>query len=238
MLAPALKIHADELIVDSFAGGGGASMGIEIATGRSPDYAINHDPEALTMHEVNHPGTIHLCEDVWAVDPVAVCAGRKVGLAWFSPDCKHFSKAKGGKPVSKKIRGLAWVVVKWAQTVRPRVIILENVEEFQGWGPINDDGKPCPLRKGLTFRRWKARLEGLGYVVEHRELKACDYGAPTTRKRLFLVARCDDIKIHWPESTHGPLAYCPIGWRRTASIFLCRARRFLTPLPRSRRNGV
>lgn len=202
--APALRLFDDELIIDNFAGGGGASIGIERATGRSPDYAINHDPEALAQHAVNHPGTEHLCEDVWAVDPVALCAGRKVGLAWFSPDCKHFSKAKGSKPVSKKIRGLAWVVIKWAQAVRPRVIILENVEEFQTWGPVLESGKPCPHRKGLTFGRWKSRLEGLGYVVDHWELKACDYGAPTTRKRFFLVARCDGQPIRKPVRTHGP----------------------------------
>jgi site-specific DNA-cytosine methylase len=191
-----------ELIVDSFAGGGGASTGIEMALGRSPDIAINHDATALAMHEVNHPATTHLVSDVWEVDPVEVTAGRPVGLAWFSPDCKHFSKAKGGKPVEKKIRGLAWVVVHWANVVAPRVIILENVEEFATWGPLGADNKPCPLQKGLTFKRWLSELERLGYVVEWRELRACDYGAPTLRKRLFLIARCDGEPIVWPVPTH------------------------------------
>jgi len=204
MRPPELRLYPGEIIVDNFAGGGGASLGIEMALGRSPDIAINHDAQAVAMHQANHPATQHYVEDVWKVDPVKACAGRKVGLAWFSPDCKHFSKAKGGKPVSKKIRGLAWVVVRWAKAVRPRVIILENVEEFQTWGPLTDDNKPCPIRRGMTFRNWKARLENLGYTVEHRELVAADYGAPTTRKRLFLVARCDGQPIVWPEPTHGP----------------------------------
>ena len=192
-----------ELIVDSFAGGGGASTGIEMALGRSPDIAINHDATALAMHEVNHPKTLHLVSDIWDVDPRKAVAGRPVGLAWFSPDCKHFSKAKGGKPVEKKIRGLAWVVVHWANTVRPRVIILENVEEFQTWGPLGADNRPCPIQKGATFKRWLFELEGLGYAVEWRELRACDYGAPTIRKRLFLIARCDGEAIVWPQPTHG-----------------------------------
>ena len=192
-----------ELIVDSFAGGGGASTGIEMALGVSPDIAINHDPEALAMHAVNHPHTRHFCEDVWKVDPAGVCGGKPVGLFWLSPDCKHFSKAKGGKPVSKKIRGLAWLAVHWAKSVRPRVICLENVEEFVTWGPINADGMPCKIRKGFTFRRFVSMLSRLGYVVDWRELKACDYGAPTIRKRLFLVARCDGLPIVWPEPTHG-----------------------------------
>lgn len=197
-------LRADELIVDNFAGGGGASLGIKLALGREPDIAINHDPEAIAMHTANHPHTRHYCESVWDIDPVAVCEGRPVGLAWFSPDCKHFSKAKGGKPVEKKIRGLAWVAVKWAKAKRPRVIILENVEEFQDWGPVLPDGKPCPMRKGHTFRRFVGELERLGYRVEWRELRACDYGAPTIRRRLFLVARCDGLPIVWPEPTHGP----------------------------------
>lgn len=196
-------ISDHELIVDNFAGGGGASLGIGMALGRSPDIAINHDPEAIAMHAANHPETKHYCEDVWHVDPVEACAGRPVGLAWFSPDCKHFSKAKGGKPVSKKIRGLAWVVVRWAKAVKPRVIILENVEEFQYWGPVLPNGQPCPLRKGMTFRRWKAQLENIGYKLDLKELRACDYGAPTIRKRLFIVARCDGLPIRWPEPTHG-----------------------------------
>lgn len=209
----------EELIVDNFAGGGGASLGLEWALGRSPDIAINHDPEAVALHMANHPNTEHYCEDVWTVDPVKACRGRPVGFAWFSPDCKHFSKAKGGKPVSKKIRGLAWIVVKWVKKKRPRVFMLENVEEFQDWGPLtfatNDDGSyqlddhgspklvPCPDRKGQTFQRWVAELERQGYQIEWRELRACDYGAPTIRKRLYLIARCDGRPIVWPKPTHG-----------------------------------
>ena len=192
-----------EIIVDSFAGGGGASTGIELALGRSPDIAVNHDATALAMHEVNHPSTVHITEDVWKVDPVAATGGRPVGLAWFSPDCKHFSKAKGGKPVNKNIRSLAWVVVHWANTVSPRVIILENVEEFQTWGPLGADNRPCPLQKGVTFKRWLGELKRLGYAVEWRELRACDYGAPTIRRRLFLIARRDGRPIVWPVPTHG-----------------------------------
>lgn len=203
MRNPALRLFADEIIVDSFAGGGGASLGIEIATGRSPDIAINHDADALRMHAVNHPNSLHYCEDVWAVDPVKAVGGRRVGLMWLSPDCKHFSKAKGGKPVEKKIRGLAWVAVKWAKAVKPRVIVLENVEEFQDWGPLLEDGRPCPVRKGLTFRRFVRALQKCGYQVEHHELVAADFGAPTTRKRLFLIARCDGVPIVWPKPTHG-----------------------------------
>ena len=193
----------NEIIVDSFAGGGGASTGIEIALGRSPDIAINHDPEALSLHAANHPSTWHIAHDVWKVDPIAATGGRPVGLMWASPDCKHFSKAKGGEPREKGIRDLAWVVVRWAEQVRPRVILLENVEEFQAWGPLTDDRQPCPARKGETFRRWVGELERLGYRVEWRELRACDYGAPTIRKRLFLVARRDGRPIVWPEPTHG-----------------------------------
>lgn len=193
-----------ELVVDLFAGGGGASTGIEQALGRHVDIAVNHDAEAVSLHEANHPQTRHFVSDVFEVDPRAVCGDQPVGLLWASPDCKHFSKAKGGKPVSKKIRGLAWVVVRWAKVVRPRVICLENVEEFQTWGPLAADGRPCPERKGSTFRRWVGQLERLGYVVEWRELRACDFGAPTIRKRLFLVARCDGQPIVWPAPTHGP----------------------------------
>ena len=192
-----------ELIVDNFAGGGGASTGIELALGRHVDIAINHDPEAVAMHLLNHPQTEHHCESVWDIDPLAVTQGRPVGLAWFSPDCKHFSKAKGGKPRDKRIRGLAWVAVRWAALVRPRVIILENVEEFKTWGPLLDDGTPCPARKGDTFRAFVGALHAKGYAVEWRELRACDYGAPTTRKRLFLIARCDGRPIVWPAPTHG-----------------------------------
>lgn len=204
MLTPQfiLPLHS-ELVVDLFAGGGGASTGIEQAIGRSVDVAINHDPEAISLHQANHPQTMHYCSDVFEVDPVAVTHGRPVGLLWASPDCKHFSKAKGGKPVSKKIRSLAWVVVKWAKAVRPRVICLENVEEFQTWGPLGADQKPCPNRKGETFQKWVESLRNLGYKVEWKELRACDYGAPTIRKRLFLVARRDGLPIEWPAATHG-----------------------------------
>ena len=201
---------ADELVVDLFAGGGGASTGIEQAIGRHVDIAINHDPEAVSLHQANHPQTQHHVSDVFEVDPATVTEGRPVGLLWASPDCKHFSKAKGGKPVSKKIRSLAWVVVKWAKAVSPRVICLENVEEFQTWGPLAADGRPCPERKGRTFERWVRSLQGLGYVVEWRELRACDFGAPTIRKRLFLVARRDGAPIFWPEATHAAPDSLPV----------------------------
>ena len=233
-----------ELVVDNFAGGGGASTGIELATGYSVDIAINHDPEAIKMHKVNHPNTKHYCENVWEVDPVKACKGHPVGLAWFSPDCKHFSKAKGGKPVEKNIRGLAWVVLKWAALVRPRVIMLENVEEFQTWGPcipirdkdtgrvivsmvgrhdrekneprtrVADPGEvvpvdrqifqPDPKRSGQTYKKWRKQLEALGYEIDTKELVAADYGAPTMRKRFFMIERCDGKPIVWPEPTHGP----------------------------------
>ncbi|MCT9127484.1 DNA cytosine methyltransferase [Cupriavidus gilardii] len=227
-----------ELIVDNFAGGGGASCGIELALGRHVDIAINHDPEAVAMHAMNHPQTEHHCESVWDVDPLKLTRGRPVGLAWFSPDCKHFSKAKGGKPRDKKIRGLAFVKLRWALLVRPRVMVLENVEEFVTWGPLIElatgEQHPDPDRKGETFNGFVAMLttgiaadhpafleacevlgldldspmarrlrNGLGYTVEWRELRACDYGAPTIRKRLFLIARCDGKPIVWPEPTHG-----------------------------------
>ena len=224
-----------EIVVDNFAGGGGASTGIEIAMGRSVDIAINHDPAAIAMHRANHPNSKHYAEDIWMVDPVEACEGKPVGLAWFSPDCKHFSKAKGGKPVSKKIRGLSWVILRWAMTVRPRVIMMENVEEIQTWGPLKkrNDGNfiPDPSRVGETFHGFISMLttgispdhpafheaceflkpgmqaikltRGLGYHVEFRELRACDYGAPTIRKRFFLIARCDGKPITWPEPTHG-----------------------------------
>ncbi|MCH5271600.1 MAG: DNA cytosine methyltransferase [Lachnospiraceae bacterium] len=193
-----------ELLVDSFAGGGGASTGMEMATGHSPDIAINHDLEAIRMHKTNHPNTRHYCESVWDVDPVKVCGGHPVALAWFSPDCKHFSKAKGGKPKDKKIRGLAWVTLRWAAKVRPRVIMLENVEEFQTWGPLNRRHRPIKAKQGVTYRKFISQLENLGYVVETRELVAADYGTPTMRKRFFMVARCDGKPISWPEPTHGP----------------------------------
>ena len=192
------------LFVDNFAGGGGASTGIELATGYSVDIAINHDPEAIRMHKANHPNTKHYCENVWAVDPVKACGGHPVALAWFSPDCKHFSKAKGGKPKDKNIRGLAWVACRWAGLVRPNVIMLENVEEFKTWGPLNRRHHPIKSKQGKTFEKFVQQLTDLGYNVEFRELVAADYGAPTMRKRFFMIARCDDKPIVWPEPTHGP----------------------------------
>lgn len=193
-----------ELIVDNFAGGGGASTGIEEATGFSVDIAINHDPKAIAMHKANHPNTKHYCEDVWQVDPVQACNGHPVGLAWFSPDCKHFSKAKGGKPKDKNIRGLAWVACRWAGLVRPRVIMLENVEEFKTWGPLNRGHHPVKSKQGRTFDKFVRQLQDLGYEVQFRELVAADYGAPTMRKRFFMIARCDKKPIVWPEPTHAP----------------------------------
>lgn len=193
-----------ELIVDNFAGGGGASTGIEEATGFSVDIAINHDPKAIAMHKANHPNTKHYCEDVWQVYPVQACNGHPVGLAWFSPDCKHFSKAKGGKPKDKNIRGLAWVACRWAGLVRPRVIMLENVEEFKTWGPLNRGHHPIKTKQGKTFNKFVNQLQDLGYEVQFRELVAADYGAPTMRKRFFMIARCDKKPIVWPEPTHAP----------------------------------
>lgn len=221
----------NEIVVDNFAGGGGASTGMELGLNHHVDIAINHDQDAIDMHRLNHPETKHYCESVWDVDPVAACAGRDVGLAWFSPDCKHFSKAKGNQPVNKNIRGLAWVAVRWAALVNVRVMMLENVEEFLTWGPIGDDGKPCKKRAGETFQAFRSALttgldknhpaiadikialgddfdleqiaKGLGYKVEFKILKACDYGVPTIRKRLFLIARKDNEPITWPAATHG-----------------------------------
>lgn len=224
-----------ELFVDNFAGGGGASTGIEYAIGRSVDIAINHDKEAIAMHKANHPNTKHFCEDVWEVEPKSACEGNPVALAWFSPDCTHFSRAKGGKPVDKNIRGLAWVTVRWAYEVRPRVIMLENVPEIQTWGPLGKDNKPIKERAGETFEGFLLALtkgipknhpafsemcsvlnisedckmaqtlsEGLGYDLEYRVLKSCDYGAPTTRTRIYIIARSDGKKIIWPEATHAP----------------------------------
>jgi DNA (cytosine-5)-methyltransferase 1 len=192
-----------EIIVDNFAGGGGASTGIELAIGRSVDIAINHDPAAIAMHKANHPTSEHYCESVWDIDPVKAVKGRPVALCWFSPDCKHFSKAKGGKPVEKNIRGLAWIAIRWASKVKPRVIMLENVEEFKTWGPLTKDGYPDKDKKGETFNQFVAALKRLGYKVDWRELRACDYGAPTIRKRFFLVARRDGKPIVWPKVTHG-----------------------------------
>lgn len=199
----------DELIIDNFAGGGGTSTGLEWAFGRPVDIAINHDPEALAMHAANHPHTRHLCESVWDVNPIKVTNNQPVGLVWLSPDCKHFSKAKGGKPVEKKIRGLAWVTLRWAAKCKPRIIMLENVEEFKTWGPLKMimvDGVevwyPDPAKKGKTFNSFKRQLEGHGYTVEFRELRGCDHDTPTIRKRLFMVARRDGLPIHWPVATH------------------------------------
>ena len=223
-----------ELIIDNFAGGGGASTGIEMAVGRSVDIAINHDPAAIAMHKANHPNTKHYCEDVWNVSPAEACKGQPVALAWFSPDCTHFSRAKGGKPVDKNIRGLAWVTLRWALQVRPRVIMLENVPEIQTWGPLNEHNQPDKAHSGETFNGFISALstgiprdhpafgemvstleidpfsedaerliKGLGYKIEYRELMSCDYGAPTTRKRLYLIARSDGKPIRWAEPTYG-----------------------------------
>lgn len=204
---PELRLQLEGLIVDCFAGGGGASTGIEMACGRSPDIAINHDPQAVAMHKLNHPATKHFCENITELAPRKVTGGKHVALAWFSPDCTFHSKARGGKPFrdrnkARRIRGLAWVVTNWAREVKPDVIMLENVEEFSDWGPLGADGKPCPLRKGFTFRRWVSMLQNLGYEIDMRELRACDYGAPTTRKRLFIIARRDGRPIVWPEPSH------------------------------------
>lgn len=231
-----------EIIVDNFAGGGGASTGIEMATGRSVDIAINHDQNAIAMHSTNHPDTLHYCESVFDIDPVAATSGAPVGLAWFSPDCRHFSKAKGSTPVKKEIRGLAWIVLRWALAARPRVMMLENVEEFKTWGPLlTDEDRPDPDRAGETFAAFVGMLgtgvpvdhpaldevceflqigrnspaaqrltDGLGYAVEYRELRACDYGAPTIRKRFFMVMRCDGRPVAWPEQSHGDPKSLPV----------------------------
>lgn len=192
-----------EIIVDGFAGGGGASTGIETALGRIVNAAINHDPAAILMHRTNHPYTEHYQESIWMVDPKSVCRGRPVALLWVSPDCKHFSKAKGAALVDRHIRGLAWVTLRWAGTVHPRVIILENVEEFQTWGPVRR-GKPVKSKSGQTFQKFLSQLRSLGYEIDYRELVAADYGAPTTRKRFVMIARCDGKPIVWPEPTHAP----------------------------------
>lgn len=217
-----------ELVIDSFCGGGGVSLGMELALGFSPDVAVNHDLQSIMMHMENHPATLHLVEDVWHVNmrEVLNTVGRNrqpqmssaagptwpVGLLWASPDCKDFSRAKSGKPLSKNIRSLAWVVVKWAKIMRPRVIIVENVPEFAEWSPLMRDprypdsadrGVRNPKKKGQTFRRWTNDLRKLGYAVEWRVLSAADYGAPTRRERLFIVARSDGEAIVWPTPTHG-----------------------------------
>ena len=190
------------LVIDNFAGGGGASTGIELGLGRPVDIAINHAPDAVAMHTTNHPHTRHFCESVWEVNPRDIVGEQPVELCWFSPDCKHFSKAKGNVPVSKEIRGLAWVALRYAATVRPRVIMLENVEEFVTWGPINHEGRPCPKNKGRTFTTFVNALRRQGYQVEWKELRGCDYGAATIRKRLFMICRRDGQPIAWPTPTH------------------------------------
>jgi len=221
---PQAGMNFHGLVIDNFAGGGGASTGIEIGLGRPVDIAVNHDPEAVAMHDINHPHTRHFCESVWEVDPRVIADGKPVDLAWFSPDCKHFSKAKGGAPVKKEIRGLAWVAIRYAATVKPKVIMLENVEEFVTWGPLATDGRPCPKNKGRTFASFTNALKRLGYQVDWRELRACDYGAPTIRKRLFLIARRDGQPIVWPEPTHGDPASEAVKakrlkpWRTAAEI--------------------
>jgi len=205
-----------ELIVDLFAGGGGTSEGIHLAIGRDPDIAINHDAVAIAMHRANHPGTRHYIEDIWKIRPEDATKGRPVGLLWASPDCKHFSMAKGGAIVrSKEVRALAWVVVKWAKAVRPRVIILENVSEFRTWGPLDSDGHIIKELRGKIFNAFLWQLEKLGYRIDTKDLVACDFGAPTSRKRFFLVARCDGQPIEWPKATHGP-GLSP--WRTAAEI--------------------
>lgn len=219
------------LVIDNFAGGGGASTGIERAIRRPIDVAINHDPEAVAMHFANHPGTKHYCQSILAVDPLDATGGAPVALVWFSPDCKHHSKAKGGKPREKNIRDLAWVVVHWAERLlkatpdgsgAPQVIMLENVEEFRQWGPLDEDGRPIKERQGEEFDLWCRRLKRLGYKLQYRELRACDYGAPTSRKRLYLIARRDGQPIVWPEPTHGKpgspevLAGKRLAWRTAA----------------------
>lgn len=211
------------LIVDLFAGGGGASTGILLATGRHPDVAVNHDPDAISLHEANHPDTRHYCCDVFEVDPLEATGGRPVDLLWASPDCTHFSKARGSKPVEKKIRSLAWVVLRWASKMKPTVIALENVEEFQDWGPVcSRTNQPIKARKSETFKLWVGHLQALGYRVEWKVLCAADFGAPTIRKRLFLIARRDGQSIRWPKPTHAPrdrarlLGLQP--WRAAAEI--------------------
>lgn len=206
------ELLSKELVVDNFAGGGGASTGIEAALGRPVDYAINHDPEAIAMHRANHPHTRHLNSSVWDVSPSKLVGRHSVDLGWFSPDCTFHSKARGGKPFrdrdqARRRRGLAWLIPYWMKTVRPRVVMLENVEEFSKWGPLLPNGKIDPRRSGMTFRRWHKEIENLGYQVDMRELRACDYGAPTIRKRLFVIARCDGQEIVFPDATHGSFAY-------------------------------
>ena len=200
-----LGLGGSGLIVDSFAGGGGTSTGIEAALGRSPDFAINHDPKALAMHRANHPDTTHAEAEIWNVDLRDMCGGQPVALAWYSPACTHFSQAKGAaNPLCARIRGLPWVVVRDARRVRPAVIVVENVREMMTWGPLGPDGRPIAAHTGETWRAWLGALSDLGYVVDVRELTAADYGAPTTRRRLFVIARCDGRPVVWPAPTHGP----------------------------------
>ncbi len=210
-----------ELIVDNFAGGGGTSTGLERAFGRPIDIAINHDPKALAMHRINHPKTKHYCESVWDVNPVKITGNQPVGLVWLSPDCKHHSRAKGGKPLNKKIRGLAWIALRWAATVRPRIIMLENVVEFVEWGDLDKNGKPILKRKGRTFNCFVNALRYQGYTVEYRELRACDYGAPTLRNRFFLIARRDNLPIVWPEPTHAEFDFLHLKNEKTTMEDSC-----------------
>lgn len=242
--APAAYPWAGGAVVDYFAGGGGVSEAMKMALGRSPDVAINHNEIALAMHAANHPETDHIHDDVWHVEPVRLTKGRPVLLLWGSPDCRHFSKAKGGKPVAKKIRGLAWVLHRFAAMIRPAIFMMENVEEMADWGPLvaardpatgrvmKVDGTvaapgeqvsrheqlqmPDRRRKGETFRHFVRGLERKGYIVEWRVLRACDYGAPTSRRRLFLVARRDGLPIVWPEPTHGDPRSLAVQARRMA----------------------
>jgi len=200
-------LEGEEFDVDLFAGGGGASEGLRRATGCSPKLAVNHDPHAIKTHELNHPNTIHLQESVFDVAPYKVVRKGSVRILWASPDCSHFSKAKGGKPKEKEIRMLAWTVVDWAQQVQPRIIIVENVAEFLDWGPLDEDGQPIEARKGETFQQWVLRLRMYGYRVEWCVINAADYGAPTARQRLFVIARCDGQPIVWPQPTHGPSGF-------------------------------
>jgi len=220
-----------ERIADNFAGGGGASEAIRMAFGRDPDLALNHDGPALAMHAANHPTTRHYREDVFLLDILRAIGDGPLGAAWFSPTCTHFSKAKGFNILDQKTRGLAWVVCKWGVTLAPRLMFLENVEEFEGWGPLDDAGRPIKAHKGRTFKAFIAALTnglapdhpdvpeirkvlgddfpmerifaGLGYKIEWRVLRACDFGAGTIRKRLFMVMRRDGIAISWPAPTHG-----------------------------------
>jgi DNA (cytosine-5)-methyltransferase 1 len=214
--SPLIRLYADEAVADLFAGGGGTSTGIEMALGRSPDIAINHDAEALAMHEANHPTTRHLKGDVFHYDPDTVANGKRFGFAWFSPDCTYHSKAKGGMPFrdkrkARRIRGLAWVMARWAESTvaKPRILFMENVEEITEWGPLIEvapgEFRPDPSRAGTSWRRLVARLRAAGYDrIEWRKLRASHYGAPTSRQRLIMIARCDGLPIVWPDATHGP----------------------------------